>query len=82
MFLRYDCGCIGFGSIEIGNPYVVKPCDLAADDHHAISIGPRSDLAQKGREKVRSQEVVDLLREISDLVHDGYKLRDVKHLLA
>lgn len=91
MFKRYGCGCIGFVVRGTGiDPsdkiiWLVKPCDGDPDDPEyclEYSTGRSSTFANKSSEKLTEDEMQVILRDLGQLVSDGYRMRTIQRLLS
>lgn len=79
MFRIYSCGCIGIADYA-ENCRVVKACD--ADTDYQPTIGTRyRGMDNKTSAELGIVETEALLDELSSLVVDGHKYRDIKRLL-
>lgn len=83
MFVKFDCGCIGIVNLQGDDrPVVVKPCDGGPSDLDRPLGLYRRDLSDKRYEPLPGDEAEKLLRELGNLVCEGYQLRQVRWLLA
>ena len=80
MFVKYECGCIGFPPKENGFAIIIKPCDedgeLTFSDRDVRKnkiVMPYTELSEIGVGEFKTQ--------IQRLMYDGYKFRDIKRLL-
>jgi len=76
--IKFSCGCIGFNFSP--KALVLVPCD---GDRNEPSISPYwRDLSDKSQEPLGLEEAQKLLDEVTNLVHDGHRFREVQSLLA
>lgn len=77
---RYDCGCKGIpmGEDEKGNKkaLIVWPCDRDQGDYDEYSLFVR-DMEKKTSEAIDDAAELDIFHDISNLISDGYRMRDL-----
>jgi hypothetical protein len=81
MFLRYDCGCIGFPNPEGGDPICVQACDRDGDDPQ-YSGYPRKDLATKGATPLSGGYTIEIVMDLLKSYPDAEKYRQIRSLLG
>ena len=93
LFVRWECGCVGIRLPEAQavpvriNPatepcreVVINACDGGRDsDPYCIWLRP---MQEKPWTPLPAKDVLALLKQLGDLVADGYRLREVKLLLS
>ena len=90
MFIKFDCGCIGFGAPKMThwNPHraedeggaLIYRCDTAGSAEETFLLSHR-DMSGKSHLPLDDDEAKEILRELERLIHDGYQLRKIKFLL-
>ena len=85
MFLRYQCGCIGFELVDETllrrMAYCVSDCCSDGSDD-SLDIFRRPALLDKDREPLGFDETVDLWHSIGTLMAEGFQFRKLKGLLG
>ena len=83
MFIKYDCGCIGI-ELRDGSKFTVEVCDKRCDDDGRfeplmIDEGMRSCIGEPNALSLDKEK--EYLVEMGKLIIEGYKFREIKHLL-
>lgn len=78
-FVIWNCGCVGL--LIQGKNICIKPCDCDFCDTHGYDFFERKDLEQKNCSLLSNSEIEKLITDISDLIRDGYKFREIRSLL-
>ena len=84
MFLRYQCGCIGFELVDETlqwTAYCVSDCCSDGSDD-SLKIYQHPALLDKAREPLGFDETVDLWHSIGTLMAEGFQFRKLKGLLG
>ena len=79
MFVKYDCGCIGF--VACDTHWCVKQCD-GDGEFNPIGIWDRKDLEGQPYDVLELEELSDLFHNIDLMLKDGDKYRKIKKLLG
>lgn len=84
ILVQWHCGCIGFPP-EISEPatgksLIIKPCDTDSHDAAEYYLFWR-DMGGKDYEPVPTGDALDHIARISAVMHEGYKLREIRRLL-
>ena len=82
MFIKYDCGCIGI-ELRDGSKFTVVVCDApwegVRDEPFMIEEGMRTCRGEPNA--LPLDEEKSSLIEMGKLITEGYKFREIKHLL-
>jgi hypothetical protein len=91
MFVRFSCGCIGLktnhsqaeydqhgNSGRVTPEIVFKVCDGDGDGNITSHYRP---LGEKSSTPIPLVEEISLIRQLGDLIGDGYRHREMKRLL-
>lgn len=77
-FIRWDCGCIGFPTNDPKEAIIVEHCDCRDEEIYNIH---RRDMSAKMSLPLASNDCKAIIKDIGELIADGYKLRELKLLL-
>lgn len=83
MIVRFDCGCVGLVGVQgvpegEGQHLVLQVCD---GEDNSLGLSTR-DMSGKAHEPVSEEKARGLIQEMSRLMMEGHKYRQVKALLA
>jgi hypothetical protein len=78
MFRKYECGCIGCALFIRNEKRVLCFYSCDGDGERSNQIHRRDILAEKESRPLTALETIELLDTISDLVRDGYALRELR----
>ena len=86
MLVRFECCCIGFLGVQgdnEGRPLIVKSCDgdNGREGENEFHLYRRDHMKEKSYEPLPDEEASELLAELSLLVVEGYRYRQVRWLL-
>jgi hypothetical protein len=82
MFVRYECGCVGFTPDENGDAVIVEACDRE-DDYIIFSQRNMKNnqgviRGYKGFSEIGEGQLITKLQRA---IADGYKFREIQRLL-
>lgn len=94
MFVKFSCGCVGLEGVqgvEVGSTLLVKACD--GESSEDIGLHPRTMMEdihprdgggerKKLSTPLSGEEATRLVREMSFLMMDGHRFRQVKSILS
>jgi hypothetical protein len=82
MLVKYSCGCIGYlPSTSDGRSLLVTVCDRNQDNFDTYDLVWRN-MEDKKMTPLSEKEEVIVIREISDLLHLGYRMRDLAQVIS
>ncbi len=79
VLVKFSCGCNGFLGLS-DKALVVSACDGGRDDPE-VGLFWR-DLSDKEHEPLEPERAKELLDEMSSLVGDGHRYREIRSLLS
>ena len=80
MFVKYECGCVGFEPCATGSAIIVQWCDVYQDEPDTGFT--HRNMSGKEFEAVPDVMTSELIAMVGNLCRDGHKLRSVRSLLG
>ena len=82
MFVTFSCGCVGLVGVQgvpegEGRHLVLRVCD---GEDNSLGLSTR-DMSGKAHEPVSEEKARGLIQEMSRLLMDGHRFREVRNLL-
>jgi hypothetical protein len=77
MFVKFDCGCVGFRAYD--HNFVIKSCDYG-DGERLMGFYQREGMADKGFEELGKMETLALIERLDELVVAGQDFETVSQI--
>lgn len=77
MFVKFDCGCIGFRAYD--RNFVIKPCDYG-EGERSMGFYQSEGMAGKGFEELGKMETLFLIEMLDELVVAGQDFERVSQI--
>mgnify|MGYP001032046421 CR=1 FL=1 len=81
IFIKYECGCIGFQKDRNDSAIIFCPCDADPYLFNEDIMIIRRNMEGKDFSPLEENEEDILLDRLRDLIHDGYSFHELKNIL-
>lgn len=80
MFIKWDCGCIGFANSEyMGKHFIIKNCDY--QEYNKSILWDYRNMGNHTSKPLTEKEANILLKELGTLINQGQNFQEIKRLI-